>query len=112
MTRSRRHMKMTAAAVTILRDGGSHGALTETPLYSSLPAGHMQNEKEVQAGPFGEVATRIVDIFLINPINGTLPTIKKGNVIRWNSVDYEVETALDLGGRGKRLMVTTHRVEV
>jgi hypothetical protein len=105
-------MGMTAATITVLRDGGSHGALTETTLYNGLPAGYMQQEKESVAGPFGEVSARIVDIFLINPINGALPTIKKGNVIRWNSVNYEVETALDLGGKGKRLKVTTHRVEV
>lgn len=110
MIKSRLYQRMTRATVDVIQGGGSHGALTETTQQNNIQAAYSQKRVKVQSGAFGEVATELVDVFYFERINGSLPTVKEGWVIRWDDTDYEVTEAINLGGLGKRLEVITHRI--
>lgn len=64
---------------------------------------------------FGAVVSKVVDLFWFYPISGVLPTITEQHVIYEDgdtTTQYEVVSAVDQGGQGETLLVTTNRVRL
>ena len=73
-------------------------------------ATHQVSEVTERSGNFGEVSTRLVDLFYFDKVNGALPAILETHTITWDGTDYEVVAVQTLDELMERLKVTTTRV--
>ena len=79
---------------------------------TSISVTHHQKSVTEFNAEFGEFVSRIIDIFWFYPISGSLPAITEQHVIYQDgntTTQYEVISAVDQGGQGEVLMVTTER---
>lgn len=85
--------------------------ITGTTVYSNLQATHQQVKALEAAGPLGEVATVIHDVFFYSRLasTGALPVIEEKHIIHWNSVQYKVISAQELDELAQKLRVETKR---
>lgn len=86
--------------------------ITGTTVYANLEATHQQVKALEAAGPLGEVATVIHDVFFYDRMTstGALPAILEKHIVHWGSVEYEVISARQLDELAARLRVETRRV--
>lgn len=108
---SRLAVRMTPATVVVILPGYSGASQTETTVYSALKGQYTQERVEERVGEFSEIVTVLKDVFYFDQIlnDHTLPQITEAHLIRWQSKDYPVTEAKNLGGLGERLRVVTGR---
>ncbi len=81
-----------------------------TDVFSDYEATHQETEITERSGQFGEMSTRIVDLFYFDEVDGTLPAINERYTIVWAGTSYEVLSVQSLNELMKRLRVVTERV--
>lgn len=86
--------------------------ITGTTVSANLPATHQQISVLEAAGPLGEMASVVHDLFFYDRITSTdaLPVILEKHIVSWGAVDYEVVSAKMLDELAERLRVETRRV--
>jgi len=84
--------------------------VTGTNVIQDLEATHQESEVAERSGQFGEMSTRIVDLFFFDEVDGSLPAILEKYTISWQGTDYEVVSVQSLNELMKRLKVVTERV--
>lgn len=86
--------------------------ITGTTVYANLDATHQQITVLEAAGPLGEMATVVHDLFFYNRLTstGALPAILEKHIVVWGAVNYEVVSAKMLDELAERLRVETRRV--
>ena len=78
---------------------------------SGLTATHQQTKSDEGAGTFGEVSTKVIDLFFFNRLDtGVFPTINETHILEWNSTDYQVVGVMQLDQLLDRLRVETERI--
>lgn len=85
--------------------------ITGAIVYASLEADHQQISVLEAAGPLGEMASVIHDLFFYDRLTstGALPAILEKHIVSWGAVDYEVVSAKQLDELAERLRVETKR---
>jgi hypothetical protein len=85
--------------------------ITGTTVYSNLEATHQQIRVQEAAGPLGEMATVVHDLFFYERLASTdaLPVIVEKYIVEWVAVDYDVISAQQLDELAERLRVETKR---
>ncbi len=76
-------------------------------VYANLKADHQQIEAKEAAGPLGEMATVVHDVFIYGPINGELPVILEKHIVHWNGKKYKIVSAQALDELAHKLRVET-----
>lgn len=102
MVGSRIAMRGVTATVSVIDASG-------TTVYSSLTAVYEQGTVQEREGAFSDLASRVIDVFFFEPVNGSLPAIEEKHIIVWSSTRYRVDSAINQAGQGNRLRVQTTR---